>query len=77
MTERIVDYLSALVSTVGDIDTVHCLAERRTINDADNNKTEIPYVYANGGNYTPVEVDGGSVSYWRLGSPISMTEGEG
>jgi hypothetical protein len=77
MTERIVDYLSALVSTVGDIDTVHCLAERRTINDADNNKTEIPYVYANGGNYRPVEVDGGSVSYWRLGSPISMTEGEG
>jgi hypothetical protein len=77
MTERIVDYLSALVATVGDIETSYCLAERRTINDADNNKTEIPYVYATGGNYRPVEVDGGSVSYWRLGSPISMTEGEG
>jgi hypothetical protein len=77
MTERIVEFLSALVATVGDIETSYCLAERRTINDADGKTTEIPYIYQEGGNYTPVEVDSGSVSYWRLGSPISFTEGEG
>jgi hypothetical protein len=72
MTQRIVDFLNALVSTVGGIENVYCLAERRTIEG-----TEIPYIYSEGGNYKPIEVDSGSVSYWRLDSKISFSEADG
>jgi hypothetical protein len=71
MTERIVDFLDALVATVGAIDERYCLVEKREMPYNDET-TNIPYKYVGNGNYRPVEVDGGSVSYWRLVNNISF-----
>lgn len=71
MTERIVDFLDALVATVGAIDNRYCLVEKRQMSN-NGQVTNIPYKYVGNGNYTPVEIDGGSVSYWRLVNNISF-----
>ena len=71
MTERIVDFLDALVATVGAIDERYCLVEKREM-PYNGETTNIPYKYVGNGNYRPVEVDGGSVSYWRLVNNISF-----
>lgn len=71
MTERIVDFLDALVATVGAIDERYCLVEKREM-PYNGQSTNIPYKYVGNGNYRPVEVDGGSVSYWRLVNNISF-----
>ena len=68
MTERIIDFLDALVSTVGAVDRRYCLVEKR----ADVNGTNIPYKYKGNGNYEAVNVDGGSVSYFRIVNSISF-----
>ena len=68
MTERIIDFLDALVATVGAVDRRYCLVEKR----ADVNGTNIPYKYKGNGNYEAVNVDGGSVSYWRIVNSISF-----
>lgn len=68
MTERIIDFLDALVATVGSVDRRYCLVEKR----ADVNGTNIPYKYKGNGNYEAVNVDGGSVSYWRIVNSISF-----
>lgn len=68
MTERIIDFLDALVATVGAVDRRYCLVEKR----ADFNGTNIPYKYKGNGNYEAVNVDGGSVSYWRIVNSISF-----
>ena len=68
MTERIIDFLDALVATVGAVDKRYCLVEKR----ADVNGTNIPYKYKGNGNYAVVNVDGGSVSYWRIVNSISF-----
>ena len=75
MTETIVEYLRDLAATIGGIETSHCLAERRSIST--DEPTEIPYIYTGDGGYIPVEVDSGSVSYFRLVNPISFDEVEG
>ena len=75
MTESIVEYLRDLAATIGGIETSHCLAERRSISS--DEPTEMPYLYTEGGGYVPVEVDSGSVSYFRLVNPISFDEVEG
>jgi len=71
MTERIIDFLDALVATVGAIDERYCLVEKREM-PYNGQTTNIPYKYVGNGNYRPVEVDGGSVSYWRLVNNISF-----
>lgn len=71
MTERIIDFLDALVATVGAIDERYCLVEKREM-PYNGQSTNIPYKYVGNGNYRPVEVDGGSVSYWRLVNNISF-----
>lgn len=68
MTERIIDFLDALVATVGAVDKRYCLVEKR----ADINGTNIPYKYKGNGNYEAVNVDSGSVSYWRIVNSISF-----
>jgi hypothetical protein len=68
MTERIIDFLDALVATVGAVDRRYCLVEKR----ADVNGTNIPYKYKGNGNYEAVNVDGGSVSYFRIVNSISF-----
>ena len=75
MTETIVEYLRDLAATIGGIETSHCLAERRSIST--DEPTEIPYIYTGDGGYIPVEVDSGSVSYFRLVNPISFDEVDG
>jgi len=75
MTESIVEYLRDLAATIGGIETSHCLAERRSISS--DEPTEMPYLYTQGGGYVPVEVDSGSVSYFRLVNPISFDEVDG
>lgn len=62
MTDLILQYLNTLVSTVGNIERTYCIVERRSGSDG----TTMPYEYVGGGNFNPVEVDGGSVSYFRL-----------
>jgi len=76
MTERIVSFLDALVATVGAVDNRYCLVEKREQPNGDL-LTDMPYDYVGNGNYRPVEVDGGSVSYWRLVSNISFDTVEG
>ncbi len=75
MTERIVEYLRDLAATVGGIDISYCLAER--YEKSSDEPTTMPYIYQEGGNPVPVEVDSGSVSYFRLVSPIAFAEVQG
>jgi len=76
MTERIVSFLDTLVATVGAVDNRYCLVEKREQPNGDT-LTDMPYQYVGNGNYRPVEVDGGSVSYWRLVSNISFDTVDG
>lgn len=72
MTERIIEFLDDLVATVGAVDERYCLVEKRQ-----KNETDIPYKYQGSGNYIPVEIDGGSFSYWRITSDVSFDVVEG
>lgn len=73
MTERIIDFLDALVATVGAVDNRYCLVEKR----ANVNGTNIPYKYTGNGNYQAVNVDGGSISYFRIVNDVSFDVVEG
>lgn len=61
MVEAIVTALTAKLRTLNLFNEVYCLAELRE--DGDGRK--VPYANVGGGEYTPVNIDSGSVLYFR------------
>lgn len=62
MLELILTAINAKLAMLNKLANLYCLAERRPI---DGGKT-VPYAYRGGRDLQPINIDSGSVGYWRI-----------
>ena len=69
MVSRIVEYLNALVATQGSIERMYGMTQRIQYEGK-----EVPFCYVGNGEFRPIEIDGGSISYWALNGEVQPFE---
>jgi hypothetical protein len=69
MVSRIVEYLNALVATKGSIERMYGMTQRIQYEGK-----EVPFCYVGNGEFRPIEIDGGSISYWALNGEVQPFE---
>jgi hypothetical protein len=70
MIQQAITILNTALDSTGKFAQSYCLGELR----ADGEGRKVPYAYTASGEFRPVDIDSGSVTYWRMDSPASFED---
>jgi hypothetical protein len=70
MIQQAITILNAALESTGKFAKMYCLGELRT----DGEGRKVPYAYTASGEFQAVDIDSGSVTYWRMDSPASFAD---
>jgi hypothetical protein len=70
MIQQAITILNTALDSTGKFAQSYCLGELR----ADGEGRKVPYAYTASGEFRTVDIDSGSVTYWRMDSPASFED---